>query len=151
MQHIEVHLYEHEEYDYGEYRVSYHNRTRLVEEIEFGLQDMDFVHIQPQSEFDLSIIAQSERNNPVYVFDANVCVHIKSVWDDNLLPVRGDTHGENYTIWRKGQSVYDIKYNVPLDEISKDNLSVKVQHGQIIQYVTIAPKRLESGVFHTEI
>jgi hypothetical protein len=148
MQHIEVHLYENEEYDEHEYESYWaSNRTTLVGEMEFEFQDMYFVHIEAQSELDLSIIATSEMHNSVYIFDEfeeTACVHIKSVWDDNLLPVREDKHGENYTIWRKGESVYDIKHNIPPTEISEDQLSVKVHHGQIIQYVTIAPRRLES-------
>jgi hypothetical protein len=148
MQHIEVLLYENEvydEYEYEDYVAS--NRTRVSGEMEFEFQDMYFVHIEAQSELDLSIIATSEMHNSVFIFDEfeeTACVHITSVWDDNLLPVREDKHGENYTIWREGQSVYDIKHNIPPTEISKDQLSVKVHHGQIIQYVTIAPRRLES-------
>ena len=42
-----------------------------------------------------------------------------------------------------GQSSSDIKYNLEMENLSEDRLSVKVYHGQIIQYITIAPERLK--------
>ena len=51
MQHIEVHLYENEEYDEYDYESYWaSNRLTLVGEMEFEFQDMYFIHL---SFFDL--------------------------------------------------------------------------------------------------
>ena len=143
MQHIEVQLFENEEYNYGN---AYTNRKTVVKEFIYELDDgqvFDYVLIKPRSIFDLSILASSDRNNNVYVFDDDdfekqtKCMEIRMkdemVADSDL----------GYNIWRMGQSSSQIKRNVPQDEMSKDMLSVRVFTGQIIQYITIAPERLK--------
>jgi len=143
MQHVEVQLYENEEYVYGN---AYTNRKTVVKEITYELDDgqvLDYVLIKPRDIFDVSILASSGRNNNVYVFDdenfekQTKCMEIRMkdemVADSDL----------GYNIWRMGQSSSKIKFNVPLDEMSGDNLSVRVFSGQVIQYITIAPKMLK--------
>jgi hypothetical protein len=142
MQHIEVQLFENEEYVYGN---AYTNRKTVVKEFIYELDDgqvFDYVLIEPQSIFDASILASSDRNNNVYVFDDDdfekqtKCMEIRMkdemVADSDL----------GYNIWRMGQSSSQIKRNVPRHEMSENMLSVRVFTGQIIQYITIAPERL---------
>jgi hypothetical protein len=143
MQHIEVQLFENEEYSYGN---AYTNRKTVVKEFIYELDDgqvLDYVLIKPRSIFDASILASSDRNNNVYVFDDDdfekqtKCMEIRMkdemVADSDL----------GYNIWRKGQKASAVKFNVPRHEMSEDMLSVRVFTGQIIQYITIAPERLK--------
>jgi hypothetical protein len=143
MQHIEVQLFENEEYVYGN---AYTNRKTVVKEFIYKLdngQVFGYVLIEPQSIFDVSILASSDRNNNVYVFDDDdfekqtKCMEIR---------MKDEMHAYSdlaYNIWRKGQSSSQIKRNVPRHEMSEDMLSVRVFTGQIIQYITIAPERLK--------
>jgi len=139
MQHVEVQLYENEEYGYGN---SYINRKTVVKEFTYVLNDgqvFDYVLIKPKYELDVSILG----NNNVYVFDDDdfdkqtKCMEIR---------MRDEMVAESdlgYIIWRMGQSSSDIKFNVPKHEMSQDMLSVRVFTGQIIQYITIAPERMK--------
>ena len=144
MQHVEVQLYENEEYVYGN---AYTNRKTVVKEFIYELDDgqvFDYVLIEPRSIFDVSILASSDRNNNVYVFDDDdfekqtKCMEIRCLRDEIFAE---DNPG--YIIWRMGQKASAVKFNVPRYEMSGDMSSVRVFTGQIIQYITIAPERLQ--------
>ena len=143
MQHVEVQLYENEKYEDGN---PYTNRRTVVKEFTYEMKnEFDYVPIIPNYPLDVvSILTSSDRNNNVYVFDDDnfneqtKCVQIRNVWDENAVRL-----GNEYTIWRRGQSSSDVKHNLNMKSLSADRLSVKVYHGQIIQYITIAPERLQ--------
>jgi hypothetical protein len=144
MQHVEVQLYENEEYSYGN---DYTNRKTVVKEFTYELDDgvaYDYVLIESRSIFDTSILASSDRNNNVYVFDDDdfekqtKCMEIRCVRDWFIAE-----NNRKYIIWKMGQKASAVKFNVPRYDMSENNLSVRVFPGQIIQYITIAPERLK--------
>ena len=139
MQHVEVQLYENEEYHHGN---TYMDRKTVLKEITYDLQDaiFEYVPITPRYELDVSILALSDRNNNVYVFDNDDFQTQTKCMEIRMRDEMGDL---GYIIWKMGQSSSAIKYNIPEDEMSENMSSVRVFNGQIIQYITIAPERLK--------